>query len=99
MKPETELYTQTTRSAAVEVVSQRLNTEKTLTTVLLQTEENGRLYYSFAAVLCPVEIPSEDICIVHDVTGNPEDANHIFRLLTEGSVTPCTLEDVLSDLL
>ena len=55
--------------------------------------------YSF---FVSVENEDETYCdetLVRDVTSSEETAHKIFRLITDGTVTPITLRDVLEDLL
>jgi len=41
----------------------------------------------------------DDTCTVHDITGDTAFACEIFHKICRGTVTPCTLSEVLSDLL
>ena len=66
---------------------------------LAGSSDGMRTFYSLVSALYPTSDPREEVCIVHDVTGDREQALRLFRLLAEGEVTPCTLEDILSDML
>lgn len=70
-----------------------------LISVLMENHEEDRVYYSIAVARLPCADPARDIRIVHDIGGDADTAGDIFRQITSGLVTPCTLEDVLSDLL
>lgn len=95
---ETTERTESIRSIVKEIRCAPLD-GRTLVTVLTESADGGRICYSVAAALLPSAAPHEDACIVHDITGDAGEASRIFRLIADGCVTPCTLEDVLSDML
>ena len=72
---------------------------RSLIHVLTESRDGARTFYSMVSALLPCTDPQNDICIVHDITGEKEKAADIFHRLVSGTVTPCTLEDILSDLL
>lgn len=37
-------------------------------------------------------------CHLPDITRNPAEAEHIFDIISRGTVTPCTAQDIISDL-
>lgn len=55
--------------------------------------------YSFFVSVENEEESYYDEVLVRDVTSSEDTANNIFRLITEGAVTPMALKDVLEDLL
>ncbi|MBE6561535.1 MAG: hypothetical protein E7662_10470 [Ruminococcaceae bacterium] len=92
-----ETYTETVRTV-VRQMQVRKEENWTLTSVLSETTAAGRRYYSITAAVGKDEA-AEDICTVSDITGDPAEAERIFRMITDGFVMPCTLEDVISDIL
>lgn len=57
----------------------------------------GERYYSITVQL---DGPLGSECrTVRDITGDRDLALHMFWMICRGTVTPCTLTDVLSDLL
>lgn len=90
--------TETLRSTVLAVRTSSL-ASRSLVHVLMESCSENRIYYSIVSALFPCSDPQEDICIVHDITGEKEKAAGLFHLLADNTVTPCTLEDVLSDLL
>lgn len=83
----------------VKAIEERKADPWTITTILTENDADGRIYYSIAVALSPCVHPEEDVCIVHDITGEEAFARQLFTQIADGCVTPCTLEDVLSDLL
>ena len=61
-----------------------------------QTADRRRCYAISAAVLSHGD--REEVCVC-DVTRTKRRALSLFRLICDGLVTPCTLTDVLEDLL
>ena len=55
--------------------------------------------YSFFVSVENEEESYYDEVLVRDVTSSEDTANNIFRLITEGAVTPTALKDVLEDVL
>ena len=92
-----ESYTETAHTV-IHCFKDRKSAPYTLTTVLTETTDRGRLYYSIT-VLCRTEEGTQDIGSVSDITDIREEADRLFRLVSDGCVMPCTLEDAISDLL
>ncbi len=92
-----EPYTETVHTV-IRQIQVRKADQWTLTSVLSETTAAGRRYYSITAAVGK-DSAADDICTVSDVTGDPADAERIFRMITDGCVMPCTLEDVISDIL
>lgn len=65
---------------------------------LLYTAKEDFSCFSIAVTLFRNGEP-EDMRLIEDFTRNPETAQSLFRKITDGTVTPCTLCDVLEDLL
>ena len=70
-----------------------------LVTVLIQTECDNQTEYSIAVVLLPNPKFPADFRILHSIAQNESVAENIFQKVVRGYVTPCTLDDVVSDLL
>lgn len=86
-------------SYPVKTVIRHMDSGFTLISLLLKTDTAHTSYFS-VAVAAFADNPSEGDCrLCENVTGDAEKAEELFRLITEGSVTPCTLTDVLEDLL
>ena len=92
-----EQYTETVRTV-IHRIEERTTAPHTLTTILSETSDRGRQYYSITVLLRQKE-STQSVCTVPDITSSGEKAEDIFRAITEGYVTPCTLQDVISDLL
>lgn len=71
----------------------------TLITTLLETEEESRTHYSISVALFTKDPCGTDARLIRDITGERGTAESLFRLITDGTVTPCTLPDVLEDAL
>ena len=64
---------------------------------LFRTGSGARAVYSLSVLL---EAPEGDEgAEILDLTRDPFEANRLFDLVSGGGVTPCTLRDVLEDLL
>lgn len=90
--------TESLHSIVIDLHSTPLD-NRSLIYALTESNDGSRIFYSITAALSPCTDPRTDICIVHDITGERETAAGLFRLLAKEAVTPCTLEDILSDLL
>jgi hypothetical protein len=90
--------TESLRSTAIRFRTASLGFQQ-LSLTLLKSIDGQRCFYSIICTLIPCENPQEDICIVHDITGDEQKASEIFTLLADGAVSPCTMEDIISDLL
>ena len=85
-------------SETVQISSEFATDSLHLTTVLMKIHCNDHSHYAIG-VLASSEDQATDFRIVHDVTRDPEEAEFLFDAIVKGQVTPCTLIDVLSDLL
>lgn len=85
-------------SETVQISSEFPTDSLHLTTVLMKIHCNDHSHYAIG-VLASCEDQPTDFRMVHDVTRNPEVAEFLFGAIVKGQVTPCTLIDVLSDLL
>ena len=94
----TMLHCESLHSIVLDIRTMHLD-RRSLLHILTESCDGMRTFYSIVSALYPTSDPCEEVCIVHDVTGDREQARRIFRLLAEGEVTPCTLEDILSDML
>ena len=71
----------------------------TLITTLLETVDDKRTYYSLSVSVFTKEPCETDARLIEDITGERGTAEHLLRLIADGTVTPCTLADVLEDAL
>ena len=71
----------------------------TLITTLLETVLMERTYYSIAVTLIGEAPYSAEARLIKDITGDADTAECLFRKIADGTVTPCTLTDVLEDAL
>ena len=62
-----------------------------------QKKSNGRYIYSVCITLSTAEETGSNF--VFDITRKRSRADEIFNLICEGTVTPCTLTDILEDIL
>ena len=85
-------------SETVQISSESPTDSLHLTTVLMKIHCNDHSHYAIG-VLASSEDQATDFRLVHDVTRDPEVAEFLFGAIVKGQVTPCTLIDVLSDLL
>ena len=69
-----------------------------LTTVLIQNCCPDHEQYSIG-VLSQEYDGSTDFRIIHDITRDHTEAEKLFTIITDGTVTPCTLADVLQDVI
>ena len=69
-----------------------------LITNLLHTAREGCSFFSIAVTMFCDDAPG-DMQFVEDFARTPETAQSLFRQISDGTVTPCTLCDVLEDLL
>ena len=84
-------------SETVQIFSEFPTDSLHLTTVLMKIHCNDHSHYAIG-VLASSEDQATDFRLVHDVTRDPEVAEFLFGAIVKGQVTPCTLIDVLSDL-
>ena len=84
-------------SETVQISSEFPTDSLHLTTVLMKIHCNDHSHYAIG-VLASSEDQATDFRMVHDVTRDPEEAEFLFGAIVKGQVTPCTLSDVLSDL-
>ncbi len=89
------LFAKETRAVQTEV--RQIQKGMTLITSLLRTFDTERSYFSIAVVLFSEADGGEDARLIEDITGDTELAHSLFRLIVDGTVTPCTLTDVLED--
>ena len=85
-------------SETVQISSEFPTDSLHLTTVLMKIHCNDHSHYAIG-VLASSEDQATNFRMVHDVTRDPEVAEFLFGAIVKGQVTPCTLIDVLSDLL
>ena len=85
-------------SETVQISSEFPTDSLHLTTVLMKIHCNDHSHYAIG-VLASSEDQATDFRLVHDVTRDPDVAEFLFSAIVKGQVTPCTLIDVLSDLL
>lgn len=85
-----------TRSERTEI--RHLPEGRILISNLLHTAQEDHSCYSIAVSLFR-DGESEDMRLIEDFTRDPETAVSLFLQITAGTVTPCTLCDVLEDLL
>ncbi len=76
----------------------RLPEGRILISNLLHTEGEDHACFSIAVSLFRDGQP-DDMRLVEDFTRDPQMAQSLFCRITDGTVTPCTLCDVLEDLL
>lgn len=89
----------------------QIQTQRKLCTQTLDLSEAGRTTYILLEDILPngeryysitVELVGPKGCecrTVRDITGNRQFAMRLFWMICRGTVTPCTLTEVLSDLL
>ena len=63
--------------------------------VLYRERSGTRVFYSMKISLYDT---SESV-FIRDITGSPNEAHHIFDLVTHGTVTPCCAIEVIEDLI
>ena len=90
-------YTETVRTVILQMQVRKVE-QWTLTSVLSETTSAKHKYYSIT-VAVGQNTEAEDICTISDITGDTAEAERIFRIIADGCVMPCTLEDVISDIL
>ncbi len=81
------------------VVVRHVGEGLTLISILLRTDTGHTSSFSIAVTLFDGNSANNDARMIEDVTADTDEAEKLFRLITEGAVTPCTLSDVLEDLL
>ncbi len=84
---------------AVQTDVRRIENRFTLLLSLLQSEWTGRESYAIAAAIFSEDAGETDAVLIEDITSCRHTAQALFRQIKEGAVTPCTLADVLEDLL
>lgn len=97
MFPTTDIHA-VLESKTVHTVSKKVTDTLHLTTVLMQIHCTDYSFYSIG-VLALDETSQADFRMVHDITREYDEAERIFKAITDGNVTPCTLEDVLCDMI
>lgn len=70
-----------------------------LTYRLFEEEFGGRTAFSISVSMTDNESGECDSCTARDITGDVSEALHMFKLISDGTVTPMTLIDIISDLL
>lgn len=85
-------------SETVQISSEFATDSLHLTTVLMKIHCNDHSHYAIGVLASSGDQPT-DFHMVHDVTRDPDEAEYLFDAIAKGQVTPCTLIDVLSDLL
>ena len=83
-------------SETVQISSEFPTDSLHLTTVLMKIHCNDHSHYAIGVLACSGDQPTD--FRMHDVTRDPEVAEFLFGAIVKGQVTPCTLIDVLSDL-
>lgn len=91
------LYTQLQQKVCTQTISIP-NVGTTVYILLEDTLPNGLRYYSINVKLTKTEHPPEE-CTVRNVTTDRQFALQLFWQLCRGNVTPCTLTEVLTELL
>ena len=71
----------------------------TLMSVLLRTDLDDSSFFSIAVILYTENAENTDSRLIRNITSDPKQASEIFRKIADGTVTPCTVSDVLEDLL
>lgn len=70
-----------------------------LTYRLFEEEFGGRTAFSISVSMTDNESGERDSRTARDITGDVSEALHMFKLISDGTVTPMTLIDIISDLL
>ena len=70
-----------------------------LTYRLFEEEFGDRTAFSISVSMTDSESGERDNCTARDITGDVSEALHMFKLISDGTVTPMTLIDIISDLL
>ena len=86
------------QSKTLRIESRQIPSALTLTTLLMQIDYPEYSYYSIG-VLCEEADGTTEFRMIHDITRSITEAERIFTAVVEGTVTPCTLEDVLQDMI
>ena len=85
-------------TSPVSTAIRRLPEGQLLISNLMYTEEADHACFSIAVSLFS-DGTADDMRLIEDFTRDPETAHTLFLQITDGTVTPCTLCDVLEDLL
>ncbi len=85
-------------SETVQISSEFVTDALHLTTVLMKIHCPDHCHYTIG-VLANEANHSADFHMIHDITRNADEAECIFSAIVTGHVTPCTLGDVISDLI
>lgn len=90
-------------------MSDRLNSNEISTTVkshgytlcykLIGDTDTSPISYSFFVSVENEDADYYDEALIRNVTSSKASAYEIFRLISEGTVTPITLRDIIEDLL
>ena len=71
----------------------------TIVTVLLRTDLDDTSSFSLSVTLHTENTDDMDSRFLKDITRDPKTASEIFQILRDGMVTPCTVSDILEDIL
>lgn len=85
-------------SKTLRIESRKITENLHLTTVLLQISNTEYCHYAIGVFSQESGNPS-DFRIVDDITRDRTEAYKLFALIVNGGVTPCTLVDVLQDII
>ncbi len=83
----------------VETVIRHVGEGLTLISTLMRNDTASHSFFSIAVSLFAPDTGRNDARMIENVTTDGKTAEELFRRITEGTVTPCTLSDVLEDLL
>lgn len=83
----------------VKTVIQHVGEDLTLISTLVRNDTAQHPFFSIAVTLFAPNTGRNDARMIENVTTDGNTAEELFRRITEGTVTPCTLSDVLEDLL
>ncbi|MBQ7938805.1 MAG: hypothetical protein IJ281_00310 [Clostridia bacterium] len=82
----------------IQIDTRLINHELHLTTVLIQVIYTDHSFYSIGIHSLNGNGIAE-FRMINDVCRDKTEAEALFRILSDGEVTPCTLEYILSDLI
>ncbi len=84
---------------SVETAIRHIGNELTLVSILLQTNTAVASFFSIAVTAFTDDPAKNESRLIENITADTKKATELFHLIVEGTVTPCTLTDVLEDLL
>jgi hypothetical protein len=93
-----ENMTALTDTVSVQTIAHPFPPDGILISNLLQTTTEEGSVFSVAVTLFSDTFET-DARLIRDVSRNRKEAENLFLRITAGAVTPCTLADVLEDLL